>query len=65
VAPLQVPSPWLPPLPLCRLPPPLEPASLVQPSIPDRAASFGLLEDGDVLAVGKAGRLYVEIYVLK
>lgn len=29
----------------------------------DRAAGFGLLEDGDDLAVGKAGRLDVELSV--
>ena len=28
-----------------------------------RAAGFGLLEDGDDLAVGKAGRLHVELSV--
>ena len=30
-----------------------------------RAAGLGLLEDGDDLAVGKAGRLHVELSVLK
>jgi hypothetical protein len=29
-----------------------------------RAAGFGLLQDGDDLAVGKAGRLDVELSVL-
>ena len=28
-----------------------------------RAAGFGLLQDGDDLAVGKAGRLHVELSV--
>jgi hypothetical protein len=31
----------------------------------NRTAGFGLLEDGDVLAVGKTGRLHVELSVLK
>lgn len=31
----------------------------------DRAAAFGLLEDGDDLAVGKTGRLHLELSVLK
>jgi hypothetical protein len=31
----------------------------------NRTAGFGLLEDGDDLAVGKAGRLHLELSVLK
>ena len=38
--------------------------AVLAPQLRYRAAGFGLLEDGDDLAVGKAGRLYVELSVL-
>jgi hypothetical protein len=38
--------------------------AVLAPQLRCRAAGFGLLEDGDDLAVGTAGRLYVELSVL-
>jgi hypothetical protein len=39
--------------------------SVLPAQLGNGAAGFGLLEDGDDLAVGKAGRLHVALSVLK